>query len=128
MKKESLSKRQAAGFANKISEILRSNGFYPGAYRDPAGFSYERMEPRMAVNVKANGELVMHFFKDADGSLNLQVLSLVITQAYGQGFADWIDHHLAAAVEADQIGRIGRHDIWMMIYEEKGILRILPHG
>jgi hypothetical protein len=128
MKKKSLPKRRADTFAPRLSEILRSNGFHPGPYGDPPGFSYERMDPKMAANGKENGEFVMHFFKDTDGSLNIHVLSLVITQAYGPDYADWIADHLGAAIRADQAGRIGRHDIWMRVYEEKGIVRIIPHG
>jgi hypothetical protein len=128
MKKKSPPKRRAVVFANKMSEILRDNGFHPGPYADPPGFSYQRMHPQMAVNGKEDGEFVMHVFKDADGSLDIQVLSLVITQAYGQDFTDWIAIHLGAAVRADQAGRIGRYDIWMRVYEEKGIIRIIPHG
>jgi hypothetical protein len=128
MKKKSLPKRRTDVFANRLSEILRSNGFHPGPYGGPPGVSYERKDPRMAANGKENGEFVMHVFKDADGVLDKQVLSLVITQAYGPDFADWIANHLEAAVRADQAGRIGRHDIWMRVYEEKGIVRIIPHG
>ena len=128
MKKKSLSKRRAETFANRLSEILRNNGFTPGPYGDPPGFSYERKDPQMAANGKENSEFVMHVFKDADGVLDIQVLSLVITQAYGPDYTDWIANHLEAAVRADQAGRIGRHDIWMRVYDEKGIVRIIPHG
>jgi hypothetical protein len=128
MKKKSLPKRRAEPFANRLSEILKNNGFQLGPYNDPPGFSYERMDPQMAANGKENGEFVVHVFKETDGSLDITVLSCVITQAYGPDFTDWIDHHLEAAVRADQAGRIGRHDIWMRVYEEKGIVRIIPHG
>ncbi len=128
MKKKSLPKRRVDTFANRLSEILKSNGFHPGPYADPPSFSYERMHPQMAVNGKENGEFIMHVFKDADGSLDTQVPSLVITQAYGPDFTDWVANHLEAAVIAEQAGRIGRYDIWMRVYEEKGIVRIIPHG
>jgi hypothetical protein len=128
MKKKSLSKKQADDFANRLSAILQSNGFSPGPYRDPPGFSYERMTPRMAANGKDNGEFILHVFKDAGGELDIQVVQRVITQAYGQDFTDWIAEHLEAARRADQAGHIGKYDIWIRVYEDKGIFRLILHG
>jgi hypothetical protein len=128
MKKKPLSKKQADIFANRLSAILRSNGFNPGPFCDPPGFSYERMSPQMAANGKDNVEFIMHVFKDAGGALDVQVLQRVITQAYGQDFTDWIAEHLEAARRADQTGSIGNHTIWMRVYEDKGIIRIIQNG
>jgi hypothetical protein len=128
MKKKSLPKKRAAIPADTLSAILRSSGFTLGPYRDPPGFSYERISPQMAANLKDNGEFIMHVFKNAGGVLDLHVLYLVIAQAYGQDFTDWIAEHLDAALRADQTGSIGKYTCWMRVYENKGIIRIMPGG
>lgn len=112
--------------SSALSEVLLSNGFEINPICDTPCFTYESTSLRMAANIQDNDEFVIHIFKDTSGVLNVQALYLVITQAYGQELTNWIDEHLEASLQGDQSGSIGEYDIWIRVYEDKGIIRISP--
>jgi hypothetical protein len=112
-----------------LSEILKSNGFDQNLYCDEAlCFSHERTLPQMVANVQENGGFAIHIFKNASGAIDLTVLSLIVTKAYGQDLTEWITGHLDASLAEDQTGSVGNYDIWMRVYEDKGIVTITPKG
>jgi hypothetical protein len=114
--------------SSALAGILKSNGFAIRAHCASPCSAYERLSPQMTANIHENNQLIIQVFKDAQGVLDLQVLSLVVTQAYGAEFTSWITDHLDAALLEDQTGTIGGYTIWMRIYEEKGIINIRPKG
>jgi hypothetical protein len=114
---------------SSLSEILISNGFDQNPYCDDSlCFSHERMPPQMVANIQENGVFACHVFKDASGEVDITVLSLVVTQAYGQELTDWITENLDASLLEDQTGFVGNYTIWMRVYEDKGIVTITPNG
>ena len=114
--------------SSPLAAILSSNGFDFSPICESPCFAYERMSPRMVANLQDNGNFIIHVFKDAGGVLDVQILYLVITQAYGQDLTNWIAEHLDASLRADQTGSVGNYDIWMRVYEDKGIITITPKG
>ena len=112
--------------SSALSKVLLSNGFEINPICDTPCFTYESTSLRMAANIQGDDEFVIHVFKDSNGVLNMQVPYLLITQAFSQEISNWIDEHLEASLQGDQDGDVGEYNIWIRVYEDKGIIRITP--
>ena len=95
-------------------EILTANGFHQTRnYCTSICTSYELYDPQMVAKVYDSGMFTIQTVAGSDGVLDLQVLNLVLTQAYGQGLTDWVTENLKASLRKEQTGRVGNFDITM---------------
>jgi hypothetical protein len=107
---ENLTPTQPPAFA----EILGNNDFHQTRnYCSSICTSYELYDPQMVAKVYDSGVFSIQSVADSSGALDLQVLNLVLTQAYGQETTDWVTENLKASLRKEQTGSVGNYDITM---------------
>lgn len=107
---ENLTPSQPPAFA----EILTTNGFHQTRnFCTSICTSYELYDPQMVAKVYDSGMFTIQTVAGSDGVLDMQVLNLVLTQAYGQDLIDWVTENLKASLRKEQTGSVGNYDITM---------------
>ena len=96
------------------AEILGYNGFHQTRnFCTSICTSYELYDPQMVAKVYDSGVFSIQVTASSSGVLDLQVLNLVLTQAYGQELTDWVTENLKASLRKEQTGSFGNYDITM---------------
>ena len=107
---ENLTPTQPPAFA----EMLTANGFHQTRnYCTSICTSYELYDPQMVAKVYDSGMFTIQTVAGNDGVLDLQILYLVLTQAYGQDLTAWVTENLKVSLRKEQTGRVGGFDITM---------------
>jgi hypothetical protein len=97
-----------------FAEILGNYGFHQTRnYCTSICTSYELYDPQMVAKVYDSGMFTIQTTASSDGVLDMQIFYLVLTQAYGQEFSDWVAENLKAALRKEQTGSVGGYDITM---------------
>ncbi len=97
-----------------FAEFLINNGFHQTRnYCTVACTSYELYNPQTIAKVNDDGTFSIQAVASARGVLDMQVVNLVLTQAYGQEFTDWATEHLSASLRKEQTDRLGFYDVSM---------------
>jgi hypothetical protein len=111
-----------------FAEILGGNGFHQTRnYCTSICTSYELYQPQMIAKVYDNGMFSIEDVAPKGGVLDVQILYLVLTQAYGQDLTDWATEHLNASFRKEQTGSVGNFDITMSgKANERVIITIIP--
>lgn len=111
-----------------FAEILGSNGFHQtGNYCTSICTSYELYQPQMIAKVYDNGMFSIEDVAPKGGVLDVQILYLVLTQAYGQELTNWATDHLNASLRKEQSGSVGNCEITMSGKKnERVIITITP--
>ena len=97
-----------------MAEILLNNGFHQTRnYCTDTCTSYEIYTPQTIAKVYEDGTFSIQAVAGPGGVIDMQVFSLVLTQAYGQEFTDWATDHLSASLRKEQTGSLGNYDVSM---------------
>ena len=97
-----------------FADILANNGFHQTRnYCTVACTSYELYDPQTIAKVNDDGTFSIQAVAGPGGVLDMQIFNLVLTQAYGREFTDWVTEHFTASLRKEQSDSVGFYYVSM---------------